>query len=630
MKKTAILLIVLMLSINFSGILSGQPEERLQQTLTKSISFQQPQLIEEEGFYYISLPDTEDYLCNEGFPLLPQYSVTYELPFGSTNIDIAISESDTKTTVLDKKIIVSPVAQLTGSAEISPSQRVQGSIYTTDITYPQQPYMLKVGAGLNSENQHVTYATVTLYPIAYNAAQDMLISSQSLDFQLTYTPPKQDLITAKNSDSTLLIIAPQEYANELEVLKDHKETNCSLPTTITTIEDILSSDVTGRDDAETIKYYTHDMIKNHGTLYILLVGDIHQLPIRRTPAGWWTSYEPLLLSDMYYSDVFSSDGSFCSWDANDNGIYGEVDYRNNYYGGLPETDNIDQVDLYSDAHIGRLPCSTAEEVQLQIQRIITYENEAYDQLWFHKAILCGGDTFPLCKFSRPFVYEGEITNTKVSQYLTDFDITYLWTSNHDLNWRSFNKALNKGAGFLSYAGHGFEHGWGTYKPNAITELGMYWYYTPYLKFVRNQEQKPVTFFDACLTAKLDFNISDFQGYYPLLTAIYNLITLNKYGQDDYFNCFAWALTKHETGGSIATIGATRSAYTRVDSQGVYGGAGYLDVEFFHAYNEGVRVGEMLTYAQTAYANNVGLDFFTLEEYVLIGDPSLMVGGYHIY
>ena len=69
----------------------------------------------------------------------------------------------------------------------------------------------------------------------------------------------------------------------------------------------------------------------------------------------------------------------------------------------------------------------------------------------------------------PFVYEGEITNTKVAQNLPGFDTTFLWTSTHTLHPWSFNRAINKGAGFVSYSGHGFEHGWGTYRPNSLTK-----------------------------------------------------------------------------------------------------------------------------------------------------------------
>jgi hypothetical protein len=65
----------------------------------------------------------------------------------------------------------------------------------------------------------------------------------------------------------------------------------------------------------------------------------------------------------------------------------------------------------------------------------------------------------------------------------------------------------------------------------------------------------------------------------------------------------------------------------VNKNGVYAGAGYLNVQFFNAYEVGVTAGEMLTKAQNEYINYVGKDFFTIEEFILLGDPSLKVGGY---
>ena len=65
----------------------------------------------------------------------------------------------------------------------------------------------------------------------------------------------------------------------------------------------------------------------------------------------------------------------------------------------------------------------------------------------------------------------------------------------------------------------------------------------------------------------------------------------------------------------------------VDKDGVYAGAGYLDVHFFKAYEEGITLGEMFKKAQVDYINKHPGDFFTSEEFILIGDPTLMVGGY---
>jgi hypothetical protein len=410
-----------------------------------------------------------------------------------------------------------------------------------------------------------------------------------------------------------VVISPSEFSDPLQPLVEHKNTR-NVPTILVTLDEIYNSS-TGRDNPEKIKYFIKHAIEDWHTQYILLVGDIKKLPIRSTHASWW---EGVILSDLYYADIYNASGDFCSWDANGNNRFSETDRDGN---------DFDGVDLYADVHIGRLPCSNTTEVRTIVNKIITYEDETYDQIWFKRIVLAGGDTFPPFMGASPSVFEGEITNTKVAQNLPGFNTTFLWTSTNTLNFLSFNQEINKGTGFVSYSGHGFEHGWGTYKPNSLTDQGMIWYFTPYIIGLKNENTLPIIFFDACLTAKLDFNFTDLQHYYPnvvhLLTRIFKLSE----NPSVFYPCFAKSFLTKENGGAIATIGATRSAYTHVDADGVYGGAGYLNVHFFGSYYKGVTAGEMLTGAQNAYINNVFPDYFTLEEFILLGDPSLMVGGY---
>ena len=83
----------------------------------------------------------------------------------------------------------------------------------------------------------------------------------------------------------------------------------------------------------------------------------------------------------------------------------------------------------------------------------------------------------------------------------------------------------------------------------------------------------------------------------------------------------------ENGGAIATIGATRVAFTGVSETGVHSGAGFLNVHFYEGYSPGVRLSQMFLNAQNEYINYVGKDCLTIEEFILLGDPSLKVGGY---
>jgi hypothetical protein len=120
------------------------------------------------------------------------------------------------------------------------------------------------------------------------------------------------------------------------------------------------------------------------------------------------------------------------------------------------------------------------------------------------------------------------------------------------------------------------------------------------------------FFDACLTAKIDYTFGEAFG----LPGILNF----------QFPVYAWYWVKKIGGGAIAAIGATDVAFTSVDEDGPQAGASYLSLNFFKGYSRCVTVAEMLVYSQNYYLNNLWKDYLTIEQFVLLGDPTLMVGG----
>jgi len=159
---------------------------------------------------------------------------------------------------------------------------------------------------------------------------------------------------------------------------------------------------------------------------------------------------------------------------------------------------------------------------------------------------------------------------------------------------------------------------GTYTPRGKILRN---YYTPYINDLNNKDKLPIIFFDACLTAKLDFTLEDLINYkaYRFL----RILTLHP----DIYNemkltCFAWYFLQYKDGGAIATIGSTRTAYG-----GVTSGAGKVSIEFFGAYKNSEFLGQMMTEAQNNYITDVPDDAFTLEEFILLGDPTLKIGGY---
>ncbi len=542
--------------------------------------------------------------------MLPVFSKTFEFPLGTKIVSVEVQPSTVQTMWVDKQIRPVPTKQMIGDQLVPVEGIVNEDIYASSDLYPASWYTISSGAGLNTDNEHTLFVTVRINPVRYVPKSQSLLYSTHFTINMAF----KEAAPAQTSSEmySLVIIAPAEFSETLQPLVDHKN-SYGVTTILVPLDEIYNS-YYGRDDTERIKYFIQHAVEDWDTQYVLLVGDMKKLPIRVTYASWW---ERDLLSDLYYADIYDASADFCTWDDNGNDRFGEIDHDGN---------DLDGVDLYADVHVGRLACRDVTEVSTVVNKIITYEQETYNQIWFKRLILAGGDTFPVSMGAPPFVYEGEITNIKVGQTMSDFEQTFLWTSKGNLHPSSFNRAINKGAGFVSYAGHGFEHGWGTFRPNAVTKLKIV-YYTPYVNGLKNGYKLPIIFFDACLTAKLDFNVTDLQNYYPRFANLLVRILGLSSDPSDFYQCFGWSFLAKEDGGAIATIGSTRTAYTWVDSNGVYGGAGYLDVQFFDSYEEGITVGQMMTSSQNEYIQHVGPDYFTLEEFILLGDPSLMTGGY---
>ncbi len=605
------------------GIISGVsniPAKEIFESKTETLEFihvfSEPKFVENGEFIEIIIEETNTYTNYDGSPMIPVFSKIYEFQMGTKITDIKITFPKVKTMNIEKQIKPVPTKQMISKVIIAKEGILNQEVYSSNNLYPKEWFSYNIGTGLNNNNIHVTFLSLHIYPVRYLPGENSLEYIEQIEVNITYIEP--EIIKTNFDTYDLVIIAPLEFSDKLGSLIHHKE-NYGLKTNLVILEDIYN-DYSGRDNAEKIKYFIKQAVEEWGTKYVLLVGNIKKLPIRTTYASPW---EPDLLSDLYYADIYDENFSFCSWDGNENNLFGEVTFE----GGFPpKWSNTDNVDLYADVHVGRIPCKNEFELDIMVNKIINYEINTSTQSWFKKIILAGGDTFPLRSHGLPFVYEGEITNRIVAQQLPDFTHIKLWASKRNLNAKTFNKEISKGAGFVSYSGHGFEHGWGTYPPNAIMNR-MIFYYTMFLKGIKNNNKLPIIFFDACLTAKLDFNITDLKEYYPRFIRLLLVITDLKDDPSIFYPCFAWCFLNKDDGGAIATIGATRTAYTWVDKNGVYAGAGYLNVQFFNAYEEGVTVGEMLTKAQNEYINYIGRDFFTIEEFILLGDPSLKVGGY---
>jgi len=390
----------------------------------------------------------------------------------------------------------------------------------------------------------------------------------------------------------LLIISPEKFKKYLYPLIKHK-IKYGLKTKIVIPEEIYNSKYFpeyGRDRPEKIKYFIKKSIENWKISYVMLVGDINNIPIRKT-----YMWDGIYITDLYYSDIYNDDGSFSGWDTNNNNLFGEFHHDG----------NTDDLNLKPDVGIGRLACKNKIEVCNVVKKIIYYEQKTYGQKWFYRILLCGGNiTGQNTKYEKYWRWvghgsiEGEHHTKLVMNELKGFEKIKLWESTNKLSLRAIIRSINMGVGFAYFSGHGYALGWFTKpKKGKTVRFGF-----PYNHLLFNASKLPIIFFDGCYTGQLDYKIKNIP-----------------------FPCIAWKLISKRFGGAIAVMGSSRPEFTG----SLQGGGSMLGLCFFKAYNQrngSERLSDIYMKAQKDYLRTFK-DRMTLQGYNLLGDPSLVIGGY---
>jgi len=401
----------------------------------------------------------------------------------------------------------------------------------------------------------------------------------------------------------MVIITPALFEQTLTSFIDNKA-NHNISTFVKTTQDIYS-EYQGIDTAEEIKLFIKDTIEQYHINYVLLFGDIVHIPMRTTAVSWnyfGDQIVPDVITDLYYADIYTADGNFSDWDSNKDGIYSEIHMIMNNEDTYNETVQIiDEVDGIPDIKLGRLPCTTISDAEKIIDKIITYETTSYNSDWFHRLILMGGDTFP----NLGGINEGEFVTDYIASIMPSFTPIRLWTSLNTFHPRLINKEISKGAGFVSYSGHGLEYALATSNQDSDSTIR---YYMPYIIGLHNKDKYPIMYFDACLTGALDYTVLGID--IPCLTEL---------------------LLKKQDSGAVACIGSTRVGFGGFAGDPFLAGASSLHKFFFESYQEGAFLGDIFLEAQQSFIekvnNHVLYDPLTLQAFTLFGDPSLKVGGY---
>ena len=426
-----------------------------------------------------------------------------------------------------------------------------------------------------------------------------------------------------NSICDLLIITPSYFEKALQPLKEHKN-KFGVRTDIVTLDYIYKKIWYGRDNPEKIKYFIFNAYKDAGIKYVLLVGNFRKMPIRYVHNEEPGYPELYFISELYYADIIDKNGSFSSWDSNNNGVFGE-------WNGSEAQDK--DIDLYPDVYVGRLACRNNLEVKIMVRKIINYESKTYGSQWFNRIVAVAGDTYPPGSYPFPTDgYEGEENTLAAIDFMIGFKNTTLFTSDKTLTGpNDIIREVDKGCGFLYFEGHGNPGEWTTH-PVPFTNESKWIKDFTVLSMIRltNGYKLPICVVGGCHNSEFDVNIFNiFEKKAKYLTWIPE--------------CWSWKLTRKIGGGSIATIGNTGLGMSKEDKDSMQGAGDYIENRFFYeiGINGTGTLGDAWGKAISDYLDkypinwntpaawDYSIDAKTVQQWVLLGDPSLKIGGYPV-
>ena len=413
----------------------------------------------------------------------------------------------------------------------------------------------------------------------------------------------------------MIIIAPETFSSHIKPLLDHKNSH-DVKTCILTTQEIYTK-YQGRDAAEQVKYAIKDAKEQWNISYVLLLGGLKFLGI-----GWYVpvrysqlddgSGNSMFLTDLYFADLYKENGEFDDWDSNGDSIFAEW--------------GKDTLDLTPDVAIGRLPCRNTREVDNVVEKIITYETQTDGSSWFHRMVAIGGDSFPAYEG-----YEGEATCDVATSFMTDFSIEKLYTSTGKLTGPTdIISAVNQGCGFVLTRGKGGQDRIRMGLPEGSELIA---FQNKHVSKLANKDQYPICVLGECIHGKFDVCTRN------IFKVIRNTTGYTWY--DCIYECIAWKLVAEKNAGMIATLTNTNICYGAPgdsDENGIPDDAeqfgGFLAVELFRLYSqEGIHtLGDLHQQALTNYASQFPVhtdknNCKSVQEFILLGDPSLQIGGY---
>lgn len=586
-------------------------------------SFSYPEMVKCGNYWIVRVNETNHnryvlFDLNPGKPVLPVNISIFELVFGSEIINVEYNHSTPQIIDLPGKLAFCTAVYDNMESTKIPMDK---NIYESSEPYPLDWVSYHTGGGL-SDGEHTTFLVSRVYPVRYFPEDNQLQFIQTITVNISYMEPSKPILQ-DNDAYDLLILAPSSFTNSLQPLVNHKN-KFGVKSNLVSLEQVYDNILSGRDEAEKIKLFIKQAIEESGIKYVLLVGGRKgqsfswNLPMRYSkviPTDEQEYPEQSFISDLYFADIYNANGSFSSWDSNNDN---EFSVWNNTV--------KDEMDLYPDVYFGRLPCRSTFEVRTMVSKIINYEKFP-NKKWFKNLILVAGDSYNDINHYN----EGELISEKTVELMPGFNPVRVYARDgQDINKKTVNNAMNQGAGFAYFCGHGNPATWSThYPPNGTKWVTGYGYRD--MAFLMNLGKLPITVVGGCHNGQFDVTVLnlliDFKYAYYHSTGI--------------SECWSEVLTRKFGGGAIATISNTglgTHGDGDIDNNTICDYLeildGWLELRFFELYGKenkdvlGANHGDTLTgYLNIFLGDETKMDVKMVQQWALFGDPSLKIGGY---
>jgi hypothetical protein len=419
-----------------------------------------------------------------GYPILPVLPAKVLLPQGAVVKDVKIV--NISRTDIGKNFLIQPAGNPQPIShpkyeKIEPNKQVYESkdFYPGNIVqYSGQGYK----DGFNIAN-------LIIYPLQYAGYDGRLRFANSVTFEITYDIDSRKIkqereyvienvsgiisnmiinpedvniyqpIIRTSFDSRALdpdtiayvIITTPEFECDMEPLAEWK-TKKGVPAKIVTL-DYIYANYSGNDNPDRIRNFIIDAHNTWGTMYIVLGGQCdfengEEIVPRRdvfykiSGVGYYND-EDTIITDLYYGDL---DGD---WDANANSIYGEVN---------------DNVNMYTDVHIGRAPFKNATQAQTFVNKTLIYE-KSIPQGYVNSTVLPAVELFSFSNFW------GDTVNNALDDITpSPWTDNKLYESSGSLSQTAVRNAMNDGTGYVHHACHGSETGMYSEYGGIVTSL----------------------------------------------------------------------------------------------------------------------------------------------------------------